>query len=115
MLDKWSLTTTLTISCIDISLQLSSFSDVFVCLCASVFIDVSVCVFGTLTYVLWFPQEHMILCRFADQTAVSLPLERRLIGKMFGFLTGGGSYCDTVALGLEIPNRVRPYGYNFKL
>ncbi|XP_051754883.1 glutathione S-transferase C-terminal domain-containing protein [Ctenopharyngodon idella] len=26
-------------------------------------------------------KEHMILCRFADQTAVSLPLERRLIGK----------------------------------
>uniref|UniRef100_A0A4W5P6R4 Glutathione S-transferase, C-terminal domain containing n=1 Tax=Hucho hucho TaxID=62062 RepID=A0A4W5P6R4_9TELE len=25
--------------------------------------------------------EHMILCRFADQTAVQLPLERRLIGK----------------------------------
>ncbi|KAK2909226.1 hypothetical protein Q8A67_005063 [Cirrhinus molitorella] len=26
-------------------------------------------------------KEHMILCRFADQTAVSLPPERRLIGK----------------------------------
>ncbi|RXN09127.1 glutathione S-transferase C-terminal domain-containing [Labeo rohita] len=26
-------------------------------------------------------KEHMILCRFADQTAVSLPSERRLIGK----------------------------------
>uniref|UniRef100_A0A6I8N780 Glutathione S-transferase C-terminal domain-containing protein n=1 Tax=Ornithorhynchus anatinus TaxID=9258 RepID=A0A6I8N780_ORNAN len=26
-------------------------------------------------------KEHMILCRFADQTAVQLPLERRLIGK----------------------------------
>lgn len=26
-------------------------------------------------------QEHMILCRFADQTAVQLPPERRLIGK----------------------------------
>ncbi|KAA0721982.1 Glutathione S-transferase C-terminal domain-containing protein [Triplophysa tibetana] len=26
-------------------------------------------------------KEHMILCRFADQTEVSLPLERRLIGK----------------------------------
>ncbi|KAK7161320.1 hypothetical protein R3I94_004104 [Phoxinus phoxinus] len=26
-------------------------------------------------------KEHMILCRFADQTAVGLPLERRLIGK----------------------------------
>lgn len=102
----YSLTTTLTISCIDISLQLSCFSDAFVCLCASVF-------FGTLTYVIWFPQEHMILCRFADQTAVSLPLDRRLIGKMFGFLTGGWSYCDSFALGLEIPNRVRPYGYNF--
>uniref|UniRef100_H2SM47 Glutathione S-transferase C-terminal domain-containing protein n=1 Tax=Takifugu rubripes TaxID=31033 RepID=H2SM47_TAKRU len=31
---------------------------------------------GTLTY-----KEHMILCRFADQTAVQLPPERRLIGK----------------------------------
>ncbi|KAL6487825.1 hypothetical protein MHYP_G00044510 [Metynnis hypsauchen] len=30
----------------------------------------------TLTY-----KEHMILCRFADQTAVQLPPERRLIGK----------------------------------
>ncbi|XP_034158715.2 glutathione S-transferase C-terminal domain-containing protein isoform X2 [Pangasianodon hypophthalmus] len=30
----------------------------------------------TLTY-----KEHMILCRFADQTAVQLPTERRLIGK----------------------------------
>ncbi|XP_068178589.1 glutathione S-transferase C-terminal domain-containing protein isoform X2 [Antennarius striatus] len=30
----------------------------------------------TLTY-----KEHMILCRFADQTAVQLPFERRLIGK----------------------------------
>ncbi|XP_060782454.1 glutathione S-transferase C-terminal domain-containing protein isoform X2 [Neoarius graeffei] len=26
-------------------------------------------------------KEHMILCRFADQTAVQLPTERRLIGK----------------------------------
>ncbi|RLW09007.1 hypothetical protein DV515_00002569 [Chloebia gouldiae] len=26
-------------------------------------------------------KEHMILCRFADQTAVQLPAERRLIGK----------------------------------
>ncbi|TSK22512.1 Glutathione S-transferase C-terminal domain-containing protein [Bagarius yarrelli] len=26
-------------------------------------------------------KEHMILCRFADQTAVQLPIERRLIGK----------------------------------
>ncbi|KAM9678489.1 glutathione S-transferase C-terminal domain-containing protein isoform 1-T1 [Trichechus inunguis] len=26
-------------------------------------------------------KEHMILCRFADQTAVQLPLQRRLIGK----------------------------------
>lgn len=26
-------------------------------------------------------KEHMILCRFADQTAVQLPPERRLIGK----------------------------------
>uniref|UniRef100_A0A672LG02 Glutathione S-transferase C-terminal domain-containing protein n=1 Tax=Sinocyclocheilus grahami TaxID=75366 RepID=A0A672LG02_SINGR len=26
-------------------------------------------------------KEHMVLCRFADQTAVSLPPERRLIGK----------------------------------
>ncbi|XP_074084861.1 glutathione S-transferase C-terminal domain-containing protein isoform X2 [Macrotis lagotis] len=26
-------------------------------------------------------KEHMTLCRFADQTAVQLPLERRLIGK----------------------------------
>lgn len=26
-------------------------------------------------------KEHMILCRFADQTAVQLPSERRLIGK----------------------------------
>lgn len=25
-------------------------------------------------------QEHMVLCRFADQTAVQLPPERRLIG-----------------------------------
>uniref|UniRef100_A0A673FT96 Glutathione S-transferase C-terminal domain-containing protein n=1 Tax=Sinocyclocheilus rhinocerous TaxID=307959 RepID=A0A673FT96_9TELE len=39
----------------------------------SVFIDVSACVYGF--------QEHMVLCRFADQTAVSLPPERRLIGK----------------------------------
>ncbi|XP_001367219.1 glutathione S-transferase C-terminal domain-containing protein [Monodelphis domestica] len=31
---------------------------------------------GVLSY-----KEHMILCRFADQTAVQLPLERRLIGK----------------------------------
>ncbi|KAI4883378.1 hypothetical protein NFI96_013593 [Prochilodus magdalenae] len=30
----------------------------------------------TLTY-----KEHMILCRFADQTAVQLPADRRLIGK----------------------------------
>ncbi|XP_029015645.2 glutathione S-transferase C-terminal domain-containing protein [Betta splendens] len=30
----------------------------------------------TLTY-----KEHMVLCRFADQTAVQLPPERRLIGK----------------------------------
>lgn len=94
-------------------MQLSCFSDflcvcvyVCLCLCANVFIDV----FGTLICVIWFPQEHMILCRFADQTAVSLPLERRLIGKMFGFLTGGRSYCASFALGLEIPNRVRPYG-----
>lgn len=28
-----------------------------------------------------FFQEHMILCRFADQTAVQLPPERRLIGR----------------------------------
>ncbi|KAL4640471.1 glutathione S-transferase C-terminal domain-containing protein [Arapaima gigas] len=27
------------------------------------------------------PQEHMILCRFADQTAPQLPPDRRLIGK----------------------------------
>lgn len=26
-------------------------------------------------------QEHMVLCRFADQTAVQLPPERRLIGR----------------------------------
>ncbi|MEE6460525.1 hypothetical protein FKM82_000995 [Ascaphus truei] len=26
-------------------------------------------------------KEHMVLCRFADQTAVQLPLERRQIGK----------------------------------
>ncbi|CAN2388924.1 Methyltransferase domain [Pristimantis euphronides] len=26
-------------------------------------------------------KEHMVLCRFADQTAVQLPLQRRLIGK----------------------------------
>ncbi|XP_059408760.1 glutathione S-transferase C-terminal domain-containing protein-like [Carassius carassius] len=26
-------------------------------------------------------KEHMVLCRFADQTAISLPPERRLIGK----------------------------------
>uniref|UniRef100_A0A671SK77 Glutathione S-transferase C-terminal domain-containing protein n=1 Tax=Sinocyclocheilus anshuiensis TaxID=1608454 RepID=A0A671SK77_9TELE len=54
-------------------------SDIFVCvcLCACVFIDVSACV----RYAIWFPQEHMVLCRFADQTAVSLPPERRLIGK----------------------------------
>ncbi|XP_007946484.1 glutathione S-transferase C-terminal domain-containing protein [Orycteropus afer afer] len=31
---------------------------------------------GTLSY-----KEHMILCRFADQTAVQLPPQRRLIGK----------------------------------
>lgn len=30
----------------------------------------------------FFFQEHMILCRFADQTAVQLPPERRLIGRM---------------------------------
>lgn len=30
---------------------------------------------------LFFFQEHMILCRFADQTAVQLPPERRLIGR----------------------------------
>ncbi|NWZ32799.1 GSTCD protein, partial [Asarcornis scutulata] len=29
----------------------------------------------------FFFQEHMILCRFADQTAVQLPPERRLVGK----------------------------------
>uniref|UniRef100_A0A3P8T5C1 Glutathione S-transferase C-terminal domain-containing protein n=1 Tax=Amphiprion percula TaxID=161767 RepID=A0A3P8T5C1_AMPPE len=28
-----------------------------------------------------FVSEHMILCRFADQTAIQLPPERRLIGK----------------------------------
>lgn len=28
-------------------------------------------------------QEHMILCRFADQTAVQLPPERRLIGTVY--------------------------------
>eukprot|EP00069_Balaena_mysticetus_P015618 bmy_09307T0 len=31
-------------------------------------------------------QEHMILCRFADQTAVQLPPQRRLIGKQCMFL-----------------------------
>lgn len=32
----------------------------------------------------WFIfQEHMILCRFADQTAVQLPPERRHIGTVF--------------------------------
>lgn len=30
-------------------------------------------------------QEHMILCRFADQTAVQLPPERRLIGTVQPF------------------------------
>ncbi|KAJ0033109.1 hypothetical protein NQD34_000216 [Periophthalmus magnuspinnatus] len=32
-------------------------------------------------FVLCLFQEHMILCRFTDQTAVQLPPERRLIGK----------------------------------
>lgn len=27
-------------------------------------------------------QEHMVLCRFADQTAVQLPPERRRIGML---------------------------------
>ncbi|XP_024609808.1 glutathione S-transferase C-terminal domain-containing protein [Neophocaena asiaeorientalis asiaeorientalis] len=31
-------------------------------------------------------KEHMILCRFADQTAVQLPPQRRLIGKQCMFL-----------------------------
>lgn len=31
---------------------------------------------------LFLLQEHMILCRFADQTAVQLPPERRIIGKV---------------------------------
>lgn len=36
-----------------------------------------------LIFVFFFAfQEHMVLCRFADQTAVQLPPERRLIGSV---------------------------------
>ncbi|MEQ2298637.1 hypothetical protein AMECASPLE_007398 [Ameca splendens] len=31
-------------------------------------------------------KEHMILCRFADQTAVQLPPERRLIGTVYNLI-----------------------------
>lgn len=49
------------------------------------------------TACLCFVQEHMILCRFADQTAVQLPTERRLIGEVFflllSFYWGQRSQC----------------------
>lgn len=41
----------------------------------------------TLTY-----KEHMILCRFADQTAVQLPPQRRLIGMCSHQTAAGGVY-----------------------
>lgn len=62
---------------------------------ACLYITVSDPVYGIefLATCLCFLQEHMILCRFADQTAVQLPSERRLIGEFPSSYWGQRSQC----------------------